>query len=238
MTTFILVHGTFANAADWPALQSALTNEVNPSIRPVRFVQISWTGKNRARARQSAADTICLAVNEIRARSISETIFIIGHSHGGSAIAYFLKAYPEVAKTITGCAFLSTPFVAMRPRVQAIPICYSICLAICGFILSFIAQALLNAVKFLEAISPFLPVGIYFGLIALVAIIIMSSRKIAARRAPEYIEKSISEQTADLPDGNYLFMRASGDEAAIALSATQFIASVRAVPDKIDYILS
>jgi hypothetical protein len=38
------------------------------------------------------------------------------------------------------------------------------------------------------------------------------------------VEQSIRQQTADIPAGNYLFLRCSGDEAAAALSAAQFIA--------------
>jgi hypothetical protein len=43
-------------------------------------------------------------------------------------------------------------------------------------------------------------------------------------RAPQKVEQSIRQQTADIPAGNYLFLRCSGDEAAAALSAAQFIA--------------
>jgi hypothetical protein len=41
---------------------------------------------------------------------------------------------------------------------------------------------------------------------------------------PEKVKLSIRQQTADIPTGNYLFLRYSGDEAAAALSAAQFIA--------------
>jgi hypothetical protein len=37
-------------------------------------------------------------------------------------------------------------------------------------------------------------------------------------------EQSKRQQTVDMPAGNYLFLRCSGDEAAAALSAAQFIA--------------
>ena len=42
--------------------------------------------------------------------------------------------------------------------------------------------------------------------------------------SPQKVEQSIRQQTADIPAGNYLFLRCSGDEAAAALSAAQFIA--------------
>jgi hypothetical protein len=46
------------------------------------------------------------------------------------------------------------------------------------------------------------------------------------------LEQPIHEQTADLPTGNYLFLRCSGDEAAAALSAAQFIAWVGAIASR------
>jgi hypothetical protein len=42
-----------------------------------------------------------------------------------------------------------------------------------------------------------------------------------SRRSTEHV---IQQQTADIPDGRYLFLRCSGDEAAAALSSAQFIA--------------
>lgn len=38
------------------------------------------------------------------------------------------------------------------------------------------------------------------------------------------MELAIRQQTADIPDGNYLFLRCSGDEAAAALSVAQIVA--------------
>jgi hypothetical protein len=40
---------------------------------------------------------------------------------------------------------------------------------------------------------------------------------------PHQMEQSIRQQTADIPAGNYCFLRCSGDEAAAALSFAQFI---------------
>ena len=116
MATFILVHGTFAKAARWSVLQDRLTETVRAAGDAPSFEPLTWTGRNRAAARQAAALEISTSVKNIQRASANEKIFIIGHSHGGSAIAYFLKEHPEAANTLAGCAFLSTPFVAMRPR--------------------------------------------------------------------------------------------------------------------------
>ena len=119
MATFILVHGTFASAAEWPALWEGLALAASAAGEHSRFNELTWSGKNTASARQAAASEISTVVQNIQSTSRDEKIFVIGHSHGGSAIAYFLKEYSSLAKTLSGCAFLSTPFVAIRPRTQA-----------------------------------------------------------------------------------------------------------------------
>jgi len=120
MTTFLLVHGTWAKAAHWPKLQESLTETTRAAGEVPFLEQLPWTGRNRARARQVAASKILKFVQGVKRTSANEEVFMIGHSHGGSAIAYFLKEHPEVAKTLAGCAFLSTPFVAIRPRREAV----------------------------------------------------------------------------------------------------------------------
>src|SRR3981081_681107 len=120
MATFILVHGTYAKFAHWPALTDKLTETARAAGDAPSFEQVRWTGKNRSGARQDAASSIFTVVKRIQRTSANEKIFIIGHSHGGSAIAYFLKEHPEAANTLAGCAFLSTPFVAIRPRREPV----------------------------------------------------------------------------------------------------------------------
>lgn len=115
MATFILVHGTCAKSADWPALTDKLAETARAAGDPPSFEQVRWTGRNRAGARQDAASSIFSLVKGIQRTSANEKIFLIGHSHGGSAVAYFLKKYPEAANTLAGCAFLSTPFRVTLP---------------------------------------------------------------------------------------------------------------------------
>ena len=114
MATFLLVHGTFAKSAHWPALQDGLAEVAHEAGEKASFKQLSWSGKNRAAARQVAASAILKSVQDIQSNSNNEKIFLIGHSHGGSAIAYFLKQYTEVAKTLSGCE------AVIRERLLAI----------------------------------------------------------------------------------------------------------------------
>ena len=97
MATFILVHGTFAKSAHWPILQDGLAETARAAGDEPLLEQLPWTGRNRARARQAAASVIFTLVQKDSGTSANEKIFIIGHSHGGSVIAYFLKEHPEAA---------------------------------------------------------------------------------------------------------------------------------------------
>jgi hypothetical protein len=59
-------------------------------------------------------------------------------------------------------------------------------------------------------------------LAAFTGLLLFNLRKF--RNSDKLLKEARRRQTADLPPGNYLFLRCSGDEAAAALSATQFIA--------------
>jgi hypothetical protein len=97
MAAFIFVHGTFAKSAHWPALQAGLAAAAEAAGERAYFQEALWSGKNRATAREKAATDILSVMEKIKSPS-NEKLFIIGHSHGGSAIAYFLKNYPTAAK--------------------------------------------------------------------------------------------------------------------------------------------
>jgi hypothetical protein len=206
VATFLLVHGTFAKSAHWPALQKGLAEAARATGETAYFKQLSWSGQNRAAARQGAASAILKSVQDIQSNSNNERIFLIGHSHGGSAIAYFLKQYTEVAKTLNGCAFLSTPFIAMRPRNKAI--------AHAVFFFLLLVFQFYWQLAYISALV--WTMGI---VVALICITLISK----SYGSPNFLEQTIRQQTADIPPGNYFIIRCSGDEAAAALSAAQFI---------------
>jgi hypothetical protein len=238
MATFILVHGTFAKSAHWPFLQDSLAETARAAGDEPLFEQLTWTGRNRARARQAAASAIFTSLQKIQRTSANEKIFLIGHSHGGSAIAYFLKEHPEAAKTLAGCAFLSTPFVAIRPRREAI----RLTLVLIMFpVLAFTGLWMHNILVY-EDDGLVWPQSdlVYFSVFGLVAAIV-GLAVVFIRRAGDpqkLMEQSIRQQTANIPAGNYLFLRCSGDEAAAALSAGQFIAWLGMKASKIPELLS
>ncbi|MBR1300068.1 alpha/beta fold hydrolase [Bradyrhizobium sp. AUGA SZCCT0042] len=219
MATFVLVHGTYAKSADWPALQSALTDVAKLNGQDVRIEKIPWTGKNRAGARQWAAVDLFRLLLDIRFKNPNEKIFLIGHSHGGSAIVYFLKRYPNMP--LAGCAFLSTPFVAIRERSRALVYWF--------YFFPVIAFMLLSQAGYWSKAPVVLPdISLIYVAFVLLVILGILARAIIPLFLPLHAlfgTKDIFRlQTADIPNGNYLFLRCSGDEAAAALSAAQFIA--------------
>jgi len=222
MATFLLVHGTFAKVAHWPALQEGLAEEANEAGETACFRQLPWSGKNRASARQAAASAILRSVQDVQSNSNSERIFLIGHSHGGSAIAYFLKEHTEIAKTLSGCAFLSTPFVAMRPRDQAALIITTVSL-----VAMMVGGYFWSRISFME--WPWSALSYAALCICFFIVVIYGPRK--------SVEQTIRQQTADIPAGNYFFIRYSGDEAAALLSALQFINWVNMKASKILLLL-
>jgi hypothetical protein len=56
------------------------------------------------------------------------------------------------------------------------------------------------------------------------AILILIGLPFKRASNPQKMEQAIRQQTADIPVGNYLFLRCSGDEAAAALSTAQLVA--------------
>jgi pimeloyl-ACP methyl ester carboxylesterase len=224
MATFILIHGTWTKSARWPGLREGLALAASEGGERSRFEELRWSGANKTSARQGAASDILSLVQKIRSASIDEKIFIIGHSHGGSAIAYFLKQHATLAKALSGCAFLSTPFIAIRPKPEAVTVFYGlgIVLAVCFSTLYPYYYVQLFGGDFISD-APLLYPSWLVILAAFAWFILRTGHEF---EKPDHILNQIRKsQTADeLPTGNYLFLRCSGDEAAAGLSAVQLIA--------------
>src|SRR5258708_1693039 len=110
MDTFILVHGTFSPKADFTidgsALRRAIEEASPDASTSMEFAAARWSAANTFAGREEGARKIASRIRKIPEPQGS--IFLIGHSHGGNAICYFLKEYPELSKRVAGCAFLST----------------------------------------------------------------------------------------------------------------------------------
>jgi hypothetical protein len=111
---------------------------------------------------------------------------------------------------VLGCVFLSTPFLALRERA--------------GSVLFGQAIAIVLWVAWLALLQPLFEntevKNLIFGFAC--ATFFMIVWKLAQHSKQPISERITAQQTADLPNGNYLFLRSTGDEAAAALSFAQF----------------
>ncbi len=229
----ILVHGTFARNASWirdgSSIHKYLSRINTDDDSPVSIHSMVWSGKNSRSARKDGAGKIKLVIEQLDAMDTSSYVYLIGHSHGGSAVAYFIKMYPSLRDRIAGAAFLSTPFIGLRVRHTAQTI-------LVGLVVFFLVQGLIN-ILMLTVIFPdnFLERHLTLSYALIISSTIVAAYATKRIWADNYVgrwhklERSlgmrISETgTANIPSGNYLFVRATRDEAAALLAITQFIA--------------
>jgi hypothetical protein len=228
-----LVHGTFAKNAEWiedgSILASALRAELPPHtiIRPFR-----WDGKNSFASRLHAAELlnghICL----------TESLYpcakhiLIGHSHGGNVIAYWLKRYPESKEKVSGTAFLATPFISVSVARDWIDSTLSIAVPLvmlCALLFNFTATRLLPFRVLLQVQNLLLPAATFLVVIAAREIFFSLLKRLwhlTHRLAAEL-------STVDCRPENPFICRLLGDEASAVLQVAQFrvwlIANVRRV---------
>jgi triacylglycerol esterase/lipase EstA (alpha/beta hydrolase family) len=113
MAAFILVHGTWHKAEaqsswlkDGSPLRGTLAQACsNSGDDRAYFEPVRWSGRLPFRHRVVASRLIAERVKQLKKRLPGEPIILVGHSHGGSAIAYFLNAHRK-SEDIAGCAFL------------------------------------------------------------------------------------------------------------------------------------
>jgi pimeloyl-ACP methyl ester carboxylesterase len=193
---------------------------------------VPWSGRNFGGARLMAAQSIAQNVRSVHGRKTSEKMFLIGHSHGGSAIAYFLKTFPELRDHVSGVAFLSTPFIAMRIRPHwrlfLRALLFSLALALISIAVIGLAMAFYHV--WIKYLIPYISdvmfvIALAFGGVV-TAYYAWRSLEVALT---QFVESRLPEKlrhfsTADIPRGNYLFLRATGDEAAGFLSIGQSLA--------------
>jgi hypothetical protein len=236
MAIFILVHGTFARKAQWTNSDSPLCNRLRDAVgehgQSAQFIPIEWSGKNLGRDRLETAKSIVSKIKSSQARNPGEILFLIGHSHGGSAIAYFLKNFPDFREAVAGCAFLSTPFIAQRIR----PLWAELLTALASVagMLIFVLTAVITA--YLVAKAGWLDrKGILQATIAFAACFVTGASaavwvwikvgpSIRSSLHDSLVRRIAESETADIASAQHLFLRASGDEAAAVLGTDQFIA--------------
>ncbi len=211
---------------------SALTTELLKSEPASEFVSLKWTGDNRFAARQKAARDLETIIDEV---SVNQPIIVIGHSHGGSAIAHLLRLRPDLHSRLCGIAYLATPFIALRKNEQLAKLWSSLTI-LAGLYLAFavgISSALL-AVAFRTYDSDVLTPISLFGPATFVCLVIaMTFRRLGlAKQSVAKLKTLVSDycdhnETASIKvDARTFFIRATGDEATSLLAFFQFIGLV------------
>ncbi|NPU64726.1 hypothetical protein HL667_06950 [Bradyrhizobium sp. 83012] len=222
LTTYIFVHGTFAAKADWPEVVRALSDDDRLRGHDPKFDEVFWSGRNRFSARRRAAQQISDKLYKIYRANPSEPVFLLGHSHGGSALAYFIKTSPGLALGPAGYVFLSTPFIALREREHSLSLLFALTLLPALVLQPWIGDSV--------GAGPFYEVFDWIGRLSLLQIawlflppalssFLMGMTWMALDRFNEALEA----QTVDIPKLNALFIRFTGDEAAAALASIQFL---------------
>ncbi|OEO29773.1 hypothetical protein VW23_001625 [Devosia insulae DS-56] len=229
MVHFILVHGTFVRGASWTRagsfLQRALREQVSGDVS---FSRLAWSGRNSAKDREKGAKRLSDAVATLRKTRPDIPIILVGHSHGGSLVAYYVKSSLTARDDIAGSVFLSVPFYACRPDATSIRLLPQIVTVLMLFI--FPALATISVPPIWDWISGpsgdrlvgadlaalfLLSFGI--GLILLALISYRLTEKVYRRVWQLVRRECASLQTCELPPGNYLFARVTGDEVARGL---------------------
>lgn len=236
-----VVHGTFAPNASWTDHeQSSLYRTLNRNLASqglvLKWLPIRWSGANSLAARRKAAAALLEAYKREKQSDPNATFAAVGHSHGGSVIAYALADSQEFCEDLKS-AFLSTPFVDMRVRpafanVISVPLTFVGYASILAFILSR-GWNDLDAFVFTKlGLDHLLPSAsadiIHVLVIAAIVFPPMVGLLVAVhaylcrflRRRCETYETTFS--TANLKADGHLFIRCVGDEATAALSAGQF----------------
>ena len=121
----VLVHGTFARAAEWidpdkSAFCDRLRRALSPEVLP-NFSSLLWSGANSHRHRLEAGQKL-----SERLRFLQESgakVFAVGHSHGGAVVAHALGNLGKDAERICGSAFLATPFLRLAQRTASVAVC-------------------------------------------------------------------------------------------------------------------
>lgn len=237
-----LVHGTFAREADWveegSKIRTSLKDQLAAKDVDIQFEPIKWTGKNRFGDRHSAA-SIFLERYDFRMLTHPDSTFVaIGHSHGGSVIAYAVQAR-EALRDALSIAFLATPFVDLKIREASYAILTPIVTLLCYALFT---GGLWFGWPLVERLfDQWAKENLSLGWIYFLSILLWGAGVyFVGRKALGWLKKIVESgcrtsarrfSTANINSERHVFVRCVGDEAAAALSAGQILqwVAVRAI---------
>jgi uncharacterized protein YjbI with pentapeptide repeats len=111
-----LIHGTFAQQAEWVDVDSALVRQLRleasraDSSRAVHQHPYDWSGKNTFRARREAVDRLRGHLARVLEEHPTGMHCAVGHSHGGTVLLHALRD-PHLAQRLARVVCISTPFI-------------------------------------------------------------------------------------------------------------------------------
>lgn len=223
VTIITLVHGTWARGAEWIKDSSPLAEALKRDVQgEVRIAPFNWSGGNRHFKRRQAADDLRRVLESQVEEYPESRRFVIAHSHGGNVALYALND-PDIGEKITGTICLSTPFIHCRPRIfpeGTLLISYMI-LAVVFCLLLFrgveVWPALTSEYLIIGALLA--PMAVFLGVRWMASWLVLGTWR---GKAGLYEDFAASVAVPDMPEDKLLIVRASSDEASLALGASTF----------------
>jgi hypothetical protein len=234
---FVLLHGTWARNAPWTSPQGPVAEALRARFGAESVVvPHPWSGRNRIADRRAAADELQVVVSDLARQNPERPLFLIGHSHGGSAIAFAL-ARGTITASVAGAVFLSTPFFSMAVRSGSAHVLH-------GALFSLLAASLACLSLTLGYVAPDMDVLEHpwttaswvlgtFGLTAILATLFLRRAGVLTRVADGWLARASADAAhsstpapADVPA---LFMRVTADEIVLGLGTLQALATVAGI---------
>jgi len=229
---FLLVHGTWAKGAPWTRPDGPLARRLTMEFPGCVVIPSDWSGRNRFSDRLAAAKHVEKAATA--QLDLGRPVFLIGHSHGGSAIAYAVRSNRRLQQRIAGAVFLGTPFMSFalrRSRMSiyraAVLFWLSISFVFVGFWTGYFANphpwrgdGTLQDFSALGAVAILLILCIWVGARLLRGQGVL--KKLFARIESE-AEKF---DTSALLGPPTIFLRTTGDEVAMVMGFLQLLAFI------------
>jgi len=225
--TFLLIHGTFAPHAKWTKPGSNLFARVEAEFPSATIDAIPWSGRNRFADRLDASKTIkAIALDKLQRWS---PVFLIGHSHGGSAIIYALNQSEALRQGLADALFMGTPFMALATRPgyrvlqRALIVLVMLTLFACG---AWSAGYFTQTGSWTDTLwRDWLGMGLagfVFALCLWGVVRLLRSRWFDRRW--ERVQREASEfDTTRAPNTPMLFLRTTGDEVAMVMAFLQLL---------------
>ena len=139
----ILVHGTYKPNAAWSLEMSPLTDALRRTFDSAEIERFVWDGENSVRSRHTAAQSLAIKLDELRAAEPNKLVVVIAHSHGGN-IAFNAIASLPTHNNVGALVTLGTPFFEFLPRETGNATVYAMSLSLGTSVLAGIALSFLN----------------------------------------------------------------------------------------------